>query len=285
MDYDNSEWSADRLKANKEATQPDYLLENKSVSKEMGVHGSRFASIFNGYFSDPDIARPLVEAVRKAMDVTHPKAVADLGGGTGFILKELLRSGLKGVMLVNVDASPKQLAACTDGRIVPLPASIDRVTREELLAEDVDEKLLLTARAVLHYFGRCGLNPLLRHLKKQLRPGEFFIHQSGAFACQQEADVINHLYDRMDSGKWFFTVDELKSKLEDAGFIVREILPAPSLEMGSADLGERYKLGPETMASIGQEIEQLFGKQNVFMLFGEEFKACLHSWIFVCEAT
>ncbi len=273
------------MTANKKVTQPGYLLENKSVSKELRVHGSRFASIFNGYFSDPDIARPLVEAVRKAIDVTHPQVVADLGGGTGFILEELLRLGLQDVRLVNVEASPKQLAARTNGRIVPLPASIDRVTREELLAKDANAKLLLIARAVLHYFGRSGIDPLLRHLKDQLRPGEFFVHQSGAFVCQQDADVINYLYNRMDSGKWFFTVDELKSRLEDAGFIVHEVLPVPSLEMSSADLGERYELGPETMASIGHEIDWLFGKQNVFMLFGKEFKACLHSWIFICETT
>jgi SAM-dependent methyltransferase len=251
----------------------------------MRVHGSRFASIFNGYFSDPDIARPLVEAVRKAMDVTHPEVVADLGGGNGFILEELLKRSLQGVRLVNVEASPKQLSACADGRIVPLPTFIDRVTREELLAGDTDGKLLLITRAVLHYFGRFGLDPLLRHLKDQLRPGEFFVHQSGAFKYQQEADVINHLYSRMDSGKWFFTVDELKSRLDAAGFIVRDVLSAPSLEMSSADLGERYGLDSEAMASIGQEIEQLFGwNQGIFARNGGEFIARLHTCTFVCEA-
>lgn len=260
-------------------------FENQSISKEMRVHGLRFTSIFNGYFSDPEIARPLVEVVQRVIDVTHPQVVADLGGGTGFILEELLRRGLEGVRLVNVEASPKQLTACTDGRIVPLPASVDKVTRRELLAEDADEKLLLIARAVLHYFGRNGLDSLLNHLHSQLRPGEFFIHQSGAFASQQDADVINHLYARMESGKWFFTIDELRLRLEDAGFIVREILPAPSLGMSSSDLGERYELSPEQIASIGQEIEQLFGRNpDVFARNGGEFIARLHTCIFVCKA-
>jgi hypothetical protein len=89
----------------------------------------------------------------------------------------------------------------------------------------------------------------------------------------------------MESGKWFFTVDELKSRLEDARFIVREILPAPSLGMSSSDLGERYELSPEQIASIGQEIEQLFGRnQDVFARNGGEFIARLHTCIFVCEA-
>jgi SAM-dependent methyltransferase len=259
-------------------------FENQSISKEMKVHGRRFASIFDGYFSDPEIARPLVQAVQRIIEVTHPQVVADLGGGTGFILKELLRRGLQGVKLVNVEASPKQLAVCTDSRIVPLSASVDQVTRRELMADGENAKLLFTSRAMLHYFGHFGLDPLLCHLKKQLRPGEFFVHQSGAFASQQDADVINDLYARMDTGKWFFTVDELKSRLDDAGFIVREILPAPSLEMSSLDLGERYELGPEQIASIGQEIEQLFGKQEVFACDGEEFNARLQTYIFNCEA-
>jgi hypothetical protein len=119
----------------KEAINSEFSsFENQSISKEMRVHGLRFTSIFDGYFSDPEVARPLVETVHRVIDATHPQVLADLGGGTGFILEELLRHGLQGVRLVNVDASPKQLAACTDGRIVPLPASIDQVTRRELLA-------------------------------------------------------------------------------------------------------------------------------------------------------
>jgi SAM-dependent methyltransferase len=265
---------------------PDFSsIENQSISKEMIVHGPRFASVFGGYFSDPDIALPLVEAVQRIIDVTHPQVLADLGGGTGFILEELLRRGLQGVRLVNVEASPKQLAACTDSRIVPLPASVDRVTRRELLAEDTNGKLLLIARAVLHYFGRSSIDPLLRHLKDQLRPGEFFVHQSGAFKHQQDADVINHLYARMDTGKWFFTIDELKSRLDDAGFVVHEIIPAPGLEMGSDDLGERYGLSLEQRASIGKEIERLFGQnREVFVCNGGEFIVRLHTTIFVCEA-
>lgn len=268
----------------KMAIDANYSPENKSVSKEISVHGQRFASIFDGYFSNPEVARPLVEAVQRAIDAEHPQVVADLGGGTGFILKELLQRGLQGVRLVNVEASPKQLTACTDIRIVPLQLSVDRATRKELMAEDTDGRLLLIARSVLHYFGRSGLDPLLCHLRGQLRPGELFIHHSGAFLRQQDADVINHLYARMDSEKWFFTVDELKSKLENAGFVVREVLPAPGLGMSSADLGERYGFGPEQKISIGQEIEMLFGKREVFVFDGVEFKAHLEASIFNCEA-
>ncbi len=260
------------------------MIENQSVLKELAVHGPRFASLFDGYFSNPDVARPLVEAVERAIDASRPEVVADLGGGTGFILEELLRRGLQGVRLVNVEVSPKQLSVCNDDRIVILQATIDKVTRSDLQAEDA--KLLLIARSVLHYFGRLGLDPMLKHLHGQLRPGEYFVHQSGAFLHQRDADLINHLYARMGTEKWFFTVDELKSRLGDAGFIVHEVIPAPKLEMSSVEMGERYGLSPEQRASIGREIERLFGlNRDVFTFNGNEFNAFLHASIFTCEAT
>ncbi len=257
--------------------------ENQSVSKEMVIHGQRWSTIFDGYFSDPEIARPLLDAVERTIDATRAEVVADIGGGTGFILEELQRRGLKDVRLMNVDASPKQLSACNDDRIIALQASADKVTRSELQAEGA--RLLLIARSILHYFGRLSLDPLLRHLHGLLLPGEFFVHQSGVFQVQRDADLINHLYARMDTQKCFFTVDELKAKLEDAGFIVHEISPAPVLKMSSVDLGERYGLSPELRASIGQEVEQMFGRnQEVFTFYRNGFKACLHSAIFTCEA-
>jgi SAM-dependent methyltransferase len=268
-----------------EATGPEGISENRSISKEIGVHGQRFASIFDGYFSSPEVAWPLVEAVLMAADATHPQVIADLGGGTGFVLEELLRGGLQGVRLVNVEASPKQLAACTDRRIIPLQLSVDRVTRKDLQADGADTKLLLIARSVLHYFGRYGLGPLLSHIRGQLRPGEFFIHHSGAFSRQQDADVINHLYARMDSEKWFFTVDELKLRIEKAGFRVHEATSAPGLGMSSADLSERYGFGREKVASIAQEIEQIYGHNpDIFVYNGREFKAYLQASVFICEA-
>jgi predicted TPR repeat methyltransferase len=173
--------------------------DEKPVRKELGVHGQRWASIFDGYFSDPEAARPLVEAVERATDASRPVVAADLGGGTGFVLAELLRRGLKGVRLVNVEVSEKQLTACEDSSIVPLRASADRFERCQLVEED--ERLLLMARSVLHYFGEAGLDPLLQHLRGQLRPGELFVHQSACYQRQKDADLMNHLYQRMETGK------------------------------------------------------------------------------------
>lgn len=257
-------------------------FENQSVLKELSVHGPRFASLFDGYFSNPDVAKPLVDAAERAINITRPDVVADLGGGMGFILAELLKHGLQGVRLVNVEVSPKQLSACNNDRIVILQASIDKMTRSQLQAED--EKLMLIARSVLHYVGRLGIDPLLRHLHDQMRPGEYFVHQSAAFKSQRDADLMNHLYARMGTGKWFFTVDELMSILENVGFVVHEVIPAPRLGMSSVELGERYGLSPDQSASIEREIEQLFGRNpEVFARSENEFKAFLNASVFTCE--
>ncbi len=259
------------------------ISHEDSVRKELVVHSQRWASIFDGYFSDPEAARPLVEAVERAIDASRSVVAADLGGGTGFILKELLRRGLKGVRLVNVDVSEKQLAAHNDCRIVLLRASVDRVVRRQLVAED--ERLLLMARSVLHYFGEVGLDPLLQHLRGQLRPEELFVHQSACYHLQKDADLMNHLYQRMETGKWFFTEEKLKERLEHAGFLVREVIPAPRLEMRSLDLGERYGLGPEQRISLGREIGQLYDPSpETFVCNEDGFIAWLHFSIFTCEA-
>jgi SAM-dependent methyltransferase len=257
--------------------------DEDSLRKELVVHGQRWAGIFDGYFSDPEAARLLVEAVERAIDAIRPAVAADLGGGTGFVLAELLRRGLKGVRLVNVEISEKQLAACKDRQIVPLRASLDRVVRRHLMGED--ERLLLMARSVLHYFGDVGLDPLLQHLRGQLRLGELFVHQSACYQRQKDADLMNHLYRRMKTGKWFFTEDKLKGRLEHAGFLVREVIPAPRLEMRSLDLGERYGLSPAQRAFLGREIGRLYDPSpEIFVSSEDGFIAWLHFCIFTCEA-
>ena len=53
------------------------------MRKEMGVHGQRWASIFDGYFSDPEAARPLVEVVERAIEASRPAVAAGPGRGHG----------------------------------------------------------------------------------------------------------------------------------------------------------------------------------------------------------
>lgn len=258
--------------------------EEESVRREMKIHGTRWGSFHHHYFSDPEVAEPLTEAIFRAIEAARPDVIADLGGGTGFLLRELLRRRpLPGVWLVDVDVSDRQLAACNDERIERLAASASTVARRDLVAED--RRLLLVARSILHYFGNSGLLPLLRHLRGQLCEGELFVHQSACFADERNASCLNRVYEMMKTEKWYFTVNDLKAALKKAGFLLCDVGPAPPLRLDSDDLAERYGLGAELVASIREEVGREFGERpGVFASAGEGFTAWLHYSIFTCRA-
>jgi SAM-dependent methyltransferase len=258
--------------------------EEDSVRREMKIHGTRWGSFHHRYFSDPEVAEPLTAAILSAVYAARPDVIADLGGGTGFLLKELLwRRPLEGVRLVDVDVSDRQLSACEDDRIERLAASASTVARRDLVAED--RHLLLVARSLLHYFGCDGLLPLLRHLRSQLQVGELFVHQSACFKDSEDAACLNRVYEMMGTEKWYFTVDELEAALGKAGFSLSEVRAAPPLQLDSGDLAERYELSAAQVASIREEVAREFGERpGVFTSAGEGFTAWLHYSIFTCRA-
>lgn len=258
--------------------------EEESIKREMKIHGTRWDSFHHRYFSDPKVAEPLTAAILSAVDAARPDVIADLGGGTGFLLKELLRRlPLASVRLVDVDVSDRQLSACNDERIERLAASASTVARQDLVAED--QRLLLVARSILHYFGNSGHLPLLRHLRGQLEEGEFFVHQSACFADGRNAACLNRVYEMMGTEKWYFTIDELEAALGEAGFALCEIGPAPPLRLDSCDLAERYGLSAELVALIREEVGREFGERpGVFTPADEGFTAWLQYQVFTCRA-
>nr|QNO55647.1 hypothetical protein AMFAPHJD_00022 [Methanosarcinales archaeon ANME-1 ERB7] len=183
------------------------------IAREIGFHGSHWHTAHGGYFADPAIALPLINAVKDAIAISSPAVVADLGAGTGFILSELLKQGqYPGVRLINVDISERQLEKGEDSRILSLHVSIDEITRE--LLDPGNRPLLFVMRSVLHYFGHKGLRPLLAYLRSQMKTGEFFVHQTACFEQECDAQRINLLYQRMRVNKWFPTVSELVERPE-----------------------------------------------------------------------
>ncbi len=239
--------------------------EEESVRREMKIHGKRWGSFHHRYFSDPEVSEPLTSAILSAVNAARPEVIADLGGGTGFLLRELLRrQPLEGVRLVDVDVSEMQLSACNDGRIELLAASAATVSRRDIAADD--RRLLLVARSLLHYFGRDGLSPLLCHLQSQLQEGELFVHQSASFADRKGAACLNRVYEMMATKKWYFTIDELEVALAEAGFTLCDVRPAPPLRLDSCDLAERYELSGAQVASIREEVAREFGERpGIFM--------------------
>jgi trans-aconitate methyltransferase len=264
--------------------------DRQHVDREADSHGTRWQVLHQGYFGDADTVRPLVDAMLHALAHSRPTVIADLGGGTGFLLCQLLHRepGLQ-ARLVNVDLSDRQLAACQDPRIEGLQRSAAEVTREELGVGS--GTLMLVMRSVLHYFGREGLSGVLAHLRAQMKPGERLVHQTASFAQADEAVCVNRLYERMRTDKWYPTVGELQRSLEETGWVVERVAPAPALRLDAAELAQRYQLTDQDVQSIGEELAGQHGTiADVFLPHSPEgptpggFTAWLHYHVFTCRA-
>lgn len=254
------------------------------VGREASSHGRNWEALHDGYFSDPGIAAPLVEKIRDGIASSKPDLIIDLGGGTGFLLQQLLRNNLaSGIQLLNVDVSPKQLEQAFDRHIRTVQRSLTDFVRAD--AATPGERLLFIMRSVLHYYGRDGLEPVLKHLRAQMQTGELFVHQTACSDDQADADFINLLYGRMNTGKWYPLSGEFVQTLENCGWAVDSVSPAPALRVTSRDLGTRYGFDDAGMNRIRGEIVERFGrKRGVFELTPDGFHAYLHYKLFTCIA-
>lgn len=255
---------------------------NEQVNREKDVHGVRWNSVHEGYFSDPAVAWPLVGKVLEIVLKSRPDTIVDLGGGTGFLLSQLLAAGVDpGVSLIDLDDSVAQLDAARASGFSCVHGSADSFSRHEIGPDEA--RYLFIIRSVLHYFGKDGLRRVLRHLRSQARPGEFFVHQTASFSRQQDADCLNELYEMMRTPKWYPTVDFLCNCLHEEGWEVLEVCPAFPLRLKHDDLLERYNLD---QADISRILDHLSRNsrvpEDVFKKTGTGFCAFLHYWIYVC---
>ena len=128
----------------------DFRLRN-----EMTVHGRRWCTIHDGYFADHDVALPFLDAISREILTFKPSVVADLGGGTGFILSELIkRHARASIRYVNVDISAEQLSECRYRNIHSLRISAMDVKRSALVTDE--DSLMLIMRSLLHW-GRMSI--------------------------------------------------------------------------------------------------------------------------------
>ena len=216
-------------------------------------------------------------AVGAAAAQNRPDVIADLGGGTGFLLAELNRRRLApGCRLINVDASAAQLQSATSPALHKICAAVGEVCRNALAADG--QRLLFLMRSVLHYFGAAGLAPALRHLRAQQQPGEYFVHQTACFAEPRAADDMNRLYALMATGKWYPTRAHLEAQLAEAGWRVTATAAAPALPLDSAALAERYRLTPAQLSKIQSELPEALETTP------DGFRAWLPYTIFTCAA-
>ena len=257
---------------------------NDSISREQHVHGLAWRRLHDGYFEDPKIAAYLVNVVLEALNRGTPDVLADLGGGTGFVLGLIAKRVRKRrLRLVNVDSSSQQLGISDHEGILCVQEALAELTRGKIAASD--EKLCFLMRSVLHYAGKRGLRPLLRHLRNQLNEGEYFIHQTACFDEQEDADCLNFLYHGMRTGKWYTTVAGMAEACVQSGWRVEAVDIAPPLLLMPGELSRRYSVSRKEMDSICREILSKYGqKQGVFESATGCFRAYLHYRIFTCRA-
>ncbi|MGE5379346.1 MAG: class I SAM-dependent methyltransferase [Candidatus Saccharibacteria bacterium] len=229
----------------RQAGKDDTCIE--CISKERSSHGEAWRSVHGSYFSDPAVARPFVEAIVSSFSISEPSVIADIGGGDGFMLRELsARAKMHFSRLVNVDASQEQLEAChSDLRRVC--CSVMELERMQLVDKGT---LTLISRSVLHYFGRAGQPEFLNKMRALLRPGEAFVHQPACFATSELAECMNEVYPLMGVDKTYFTPEELESMHRRAGFEVLSSEWGPPLDLRSEDLAVRYHLNEEKIEQI-----------------------------------
>ena len=254
------------------------------LGAEQVVHGASWGRVHGGYFSDPAVARPLVEALGRVWKQARADVVVDLGGGTGFLLAQLQASGAApGARLVNLDGSETQLEAARGPGIELLRGSVESFRRAAVVP--AGRRALFLMRSVLHYAGKAGLAAVLSHLRAQVEPSEYWVHQTACFADGRDADCLNALYARMHTRKWYPTVADLQKRLRTAGWRIEAIHSAPTLRLESGELGVRYSLSTPGLRHIAEEMVAAYGvKSSVWRADARGFQADLHYHIFICRA-
>jgi hypothetical protein len=251
---------------------------------EQNIHGRKWDTFHNGYFSSPAVLSLFLETLQRFMAEHPPEVVVDLGGGTGLLLSSLKdRGDLPSLLLVNLDCSPPQLAVAAQRGIACQRGSVAEFQRCDLAP--AHHRFLFIMRSVLHYFGQQGLLPLLCHLRGQAREGELFVHQTACFEHQEEANCLNTLYQEMGTVKWYPTTEELRRSLTQSGWQICTELPAPPLRLTEVDLAKRYELDAKTLHRIRRLISARFGNLgHLLRLKPTKFEVDLHYRILVCRA-
>ncbi|MDD2237378.1 MAG: class I SAM-dependent methyltransferase, partial [Kiritimatiellae bacterium] len=206
-------------------------ISEQEVIREKKVHGAFWSRIYGGYFQSEEYARPLLDAADAVIQEHQPDAVVDLGGGTGFIIKTLAKDCAEGSARrwVDMDLSQEQLSQVADERITTVCGSMLDFDRCSFVLPE--EEVLYLTRSTIHYVGMAGQRRLLRHIRSQMNPGEFFIVQAAAFENSEDALCLSELFERMQTEKWLIPLDSLKNLMVENGFVIDRIIQAPPLVM------------------------------------------------------
>jgi len=259
------------------------MIQNQEIKREQAVHGKQWGTLHGGYFSDAEIAQPLLDAVIRYARLSGAATVVDLGGGTG-TLSHLLMKQLSPLpfSLINMDGSAEQLKTAQAAGVRTHPGTVETFRREDF--DLPGGALLYMMRSVLHYLGRDSLAEALEHIRRQTGPGEYFIHQTACFDSQAEADCLNTLYAMMRTEKWYPAEARLTELLRQTGWTVVDVLPAPTLSLSAKDLQVRYALSTEDLLEIRSRLSSEYSAcTHLFKPDDTGFTAYLPYRIFICQ--
>jgi trans-aconitate methyltransferase len=251
---------------------------------ESRFYGKKWDAIHGGYFSDPKMARPFVDMAARAVKKHKPGVIVDLGGGAGFVLGELSKRDLGSApRLINVDSSAEQLKAAKERGLECLNIPAEKFTRG--MAAAPGESLMIIMRSVLHYYKGEEQPVFLRHIRRQMKKNEFFLHQTGSFTTQAEAEAMNQLYRLMRTTKAYFTPGRINAMLQAAGFKTTRPRRVYPVRVPSAELANRYKLTKADIAKIIATIGAYPGTRQVFLAPNPgSFDLWFKYYIFRCAA-
>ena len=254
------------------------------VKREAHVHGKLWAKQASGFFSDPNMAKDYVAAIMRVARDYPPSAIADLGGGTGFILEQLVATNIaENIKLVNIDESDVQLAMCKHPRIVPMKGAFESFRRADIVSET--GKMMVISRSVLQYGGIFKQKPWLDHVRGQMKPGEWFVHQSGCAEDAEGALALDAMFEQMDVGKWVPHKEALVRLLVQAGFGITDAFPVPAVEMVSEELSVRYGVSPDTLARIKADLQRTCSNRPDLVKFSPSgFSFNFPYYVFLCKA-
>jgi hypothetical protein len=255
-----------------------------TTENEKKLYGEAWNDVYGGYFSDPGIAGPLVDAILQASAESSASVIADLGGGTGFILSQVASRGQDrpGTRLVCVDQALEQLKDCPPP-VDTLESSLEALERSTLVPEG--DALLLCMRSVLHYFGHEGLCGMLGRLRSVLEEGEYFVHQTICFEEEPDRDMANLVYELMGTGKWYPVTAELTADIEAEGFVLASDGRARTLPVRSDELELRYEVGHQAMEDIRRALdEKCGGRHTVYVPGPDGFALNLDYVVMTCKA-
>lgn len=255
-----------------------------NIKRETHVHGKLWAKQASGFFSDPNMAKDYVAAIIRVASNDKPSAIADLGGGTGFILEQLVKAGLaENIKLVNIEESDAQLDACKHTRITPIKGAIQSFRRADIVG--ATGSLMLICRSVLQYGGIFRQKPWLSHVRSQMKPGEWFVHQSGCSGDVEAALALDVLFEQMGVDKWVPDKEAFAQLLVQAGFEIKDDFVVPEVEMASEELGGRYGVAPDILARIKADLQRTCSNRPDLVRFTPSgFAFSFPYRVFLCKA-